>query len=78
MQNRILYTLLGLVAAILVVRASVFTVNEGQLAIKSIGGEIVNANFEPGLHFRIPLFPCSPIPFSPPLQVICINLVLPP
>ncbi|HXI78554.1 MAG TPA: protease modulator HflC [Steroidobacteraceae bacterium] len=55
MQNRILYTLLGLVAAILVVRASVFTVNEGQLAIKSIGGEIVNANFEPGLHFRIPL-----------------------
>jgi modulator of FtsH protease HflC len=55
MQNRILYTLLGLVAAILVVRASVFTVGEGQLAIKSIGGEIVNANFEPGLHFRIPL-----------------------
>jgi membrane protease subunit HflC len=43
------------VAAILVVRASVFTVSEGQLAIKSIGGEIVNANFEPGLHFRIPL-----------------------
>jgi modulator of FtsH protease HflC len=55
MQNRILYTLLGLVAAILVVRASVFTVSEGQLAIKSIGGEIVNASFEPGLHFRIPL-----------------------
>jgi modulator of FtsH protease HflC len=55
MQSRILYTLLGLVAAILVVRASVFTVSEGQLAIKSIGGEIVNANFEPGLHFRIPL-----------------------
>jgi membrane protease subunit HflC len=55
MQNRILYTLLGLVAAILMVRASVFTVSEGQLAIKSIGGEIVNANFEPGLHFRIPL-----------------------
>jgi modulator of FtsH protease HflC len=55
MQNRILYTLLGLVAAILVVRASVFTVGEGQLAIKSIGGEIVNANFEPGLHFRVPL-----------------------
>ena len=55
MQNRILYTLLGLVAAILVVRASVFTVSEGQIAIKSIGGEIVNASFEPGLHFRIPL-----------------------
>jgi modulator of FtsH protease HflC len=55
MQNRILYTLLALVVFILVVRASVFTVNEGQLAIKSIGGEIVDSNFEPGLHFRIPL-----------------------
>ena len=55
MQNRILFLLLGLVAVILVVRASVFTVSEGQLAIKSIGGEIVDANFEPGLHFRIPL-----------------------
>jgi len=55
MQNRILYILLGLVAVILVVRASLFTVTEGQLAIKSIGGEIVDANFEPGLHFRIPL-----------------------
>ncbi len=55
MQNRILYTLLGLVALILLVRASVFTVSEGQLAIKSIGGEIVDTNFKPGLHFRIPL-----------------------
>jgi membrane protease subunit HflC len=55
MQNRILYALLGLVAVILLVRASVFTVSEGQLAIKSIGGEIVDANFQPGLHFRIPL-----------------------
>jgi modulator of FtsH protease HflC len=55
MQNRILYTLLGVVAVILVVRASVFTVSEGQLAIKSIGGEIVQSEFEPGLHFRIPL-----------------------
>jgi membrane protease subunit HflC len=55
MQNKILYALLALVAFILVVRASVFTVTEGQLAIKSIGGQIVDANFEPGLHFRIPL-----------------------
>jgi membrane protease subunit HflC len=55
MQNKILYALLALVAFILVVRASVFTVAEGQLAIKSIGGQIVDANFEPGLHFRIPL-----------------------
>ena len=37
MQNRILYILVALVVVILVVRASVFTVSEGQLAIKSIG-----------------------------------------
>src|ERR1700719_1450278 len=55
MQNRALYILLGLVAAILLIRASVFTVTEGRLAIKSIGGEIVDSNLQPGLHFRIPL-----------------------
>src|SRR5450631_1473244 len=55
MQNRMLYVLLGLVAAILLIRASVFTVNEGRLAIKSVGGEIVDSNIAPGLHFRIPL-----------------------
>jgi membrane protease subunit HflC len=55
MQNRLLYILLALVAVILVARASVFTVSEGQLAIKSTGGKIVESNFEPGLHFRIPL-----------------------
>jgi membrane protease subunit HflC len=55
MQNKILYTLLALVVLILVVRASVFTVSEGQMAIKSIGGEIVDSTFTPGLHFRIPL-----------------------
>jgi membrane protease subunit HflC len=55
MQNKVLYILLGLVAAILLVRASVFTVAEGKLAIKSVGGQIVDSNFAPGLHFRIPL-----------------------
>jgi modulator of FtsH protease HflC len=55
MQNRLLYILIGLVAAILILRASLFTVSEGQLAIKSTGGEIVESNFEPGLHFKIPL-----------------------
>jgi membrane protease subunit HflC len=55
MQNKLLYALLALVVFILVVRASVFTVSEGQLAIKSIGGEIVDSTFAPGLHFRIPL-----------------------
>lgn len=55
MQNRLLYLLLGLVAVILVGRASVFTVGEGQLAIRSTGGEIVDADYTPGLHLRIPL-----------------------
>jgi modulator of FtsH protease HflC len=55
MQTRVLYILIGIVAFILVVRASVFTVSEGQLAIKSIGGEIVEYELQPGLHFRIPL-----------------------
>jgi membrane protease subunit HflC len=55
MQNRVLYTLLALVAVILVGKASMFTVSEGQLAIKSIGGQIVDSNYQPGLYFRIPL-----------------------
>jgi modulator of FtsH protease HflC len=55
MQNRLLYILIAIVAAILILRASLFTIAEGQLAIKSTGGEIVESNFEPGLHFKIPL-----------------------
>ena len=55
MQTRLLYILIAIVVGILLVRASVFTVSEGQLAIKSIGGEIVESELQPGLHFRIPL-----------------------
>jgi len=55
MQNRILYSLLVLVAVIFVVRARLFTVSEGQLAIKSTGGQIVEADFKPGLHVKIPM-----------------------
>lgn len=55
MQNRVLYILLAVVATLLVVRASVFTVGEGQLAIKSAGGEIVDSNYQPGLHFKLPI-----------------------
>jgi membrane protease subunit HflC len=35
---------------------SAFTVNERELAIKLQVGEVVQAHYEPGLHFRIPLF----------------------
>jgi len=55
MQNRMLYIMLGLVIVILVGRASVFTVGEGELAIKSTGGDIIDADYAPGLHFKIPL-----------------------
>jgi len=55
MQTKILYLMIALVAFILIARASVFTVSEGQLAIKSVGGEIVESDYQPGLHFRIPL-----------------------
>jgi membrane protease subunit HflC len=44
-----------LVAVILIGRASVFTVGEGDLAIKSTGGDIIDADYAPGLHFKIPL-----------------------
>ncbi len=34
---------------------SAFTVNERELAIKLQVGEVVQANYEPGLHFKIPV-----------------------
>jgi membrane protease subunit HflC len=55
MQTRVLYIMIGIVAFILIVRSSLFTVSEGELAIKSTGGEIVDSNYKPGLHFRVPL-----------------------
>jgi len=35
---------------------SAFTVNERELAIKLQVGQVVQANYEPGLHFKIPVF----------------------
>jgi membrane protease subunit HflC len=35
---------------------SVFTVGERELAIKLQVGKVVEANYEPGLHFKIPVF----------------------
>jgi modulator of FtsH protease HflC len=48
-----------LVAAGLVLVAlglSAFTVNERELAIKLQVGQVVQAHYEPGLHFKIPVF----------------------
>lgn len=35
---------------------SAFTVNERELAIKLQVGQVVQANYEPGLHFKVPVF----------------------
>jgi membrane protease subunit HflC len=43
------------VAAVLLVRASVFFVDEREYVIKLRFGEIVEANYAPGLHFKMPL-----------------------
>ena len=34
---------------------SAFTVNEREIAIKLQVGEVVRSDYEPGLHFKIPL-----------------------
>ena len=41
--------------ALIVVGLSAFTVNERELAIKLRVGEVVRANYEPGLHWKIPI-----------------------
>jgi len=47
-------SVIGLVLAALVVSASVFVVDERELAIKFRLGEFVRADYEPGIHFKIP------------------------
>jgi membrane protease subunit HflC len=47
--------LIVLVAVVIVVRMSVFTVDEREHALKFRFGEIVQADYEPGLHLKIPL-----------------------
>jgi len=49
-----LLVLLGL--ALVGIGLSAFTVNERELAIKLQVGEVVNAEYEPGLHWKIPVF----------------------
>lgn len=41
--------------ALIILGMSVFTVNERELAIKLQVGEVVRSDYEPGLHFKIPL-----------------------
>ena len=41
--------------ALVILGLSAFTVNERELAIKLQVGEVVRADYEPGLHFKIPI-----------------------
>ncbi len=54
MSPRITILLLLLVAAGAGIAMSVFTVDEREYAIKFRFGEIVRADYEPGIHFKIP------------------------
>lgn len=55
MANKIYALLAVLVLAGLGISMSVFVVHEREQAIKFRFGEIIKADFEPGLHFKIPL-----------------------
>ena len=48
-------TIFGAVALV-ILNLSAFTINERELAIKLQVGEVVKADYEPGLHFKIPFY----------------------
>ena len=43
-----------LVAILLVISNSIFTVDERELALKFRFGEVIKADYEPGIHFKVP------------------------
>ena len=55
MATRILAILIAVIAGFWLVTNTIFQVRETELAIKFRFGEIVKSNFEPGLHFMIPV-----------------------
>jgi len=54
MSSKFNLVLVGLVLVATVVRMTVFTVDEREHVIKFRFGEIVKADYQPGLHFKIP------------------------
>tara|TARA_B100001250_G_scaffold58270_1_gene45266 strand:- start:926 stop:1789 length:864 start_codon:yes stop_codon:yes gene_type:complete len=48
-------TIFGAIALV-ILNLSAFTINERELAIKLQVGEVVQADYEPGLHFKIPFY----------------------
>ena len=55
MSPRLNLLLIVAVVSVVVVRMSVFTVDEREHALKFQFGEILRADYEPGLHFKVPL-----------------------
>jgi membrane protease subunit HflC len=55
MSGRGYLPLIVIGVAILLFSMSAFTVREQELAVKFKWGEVVNADYEPGLHFLVPL-----------------------
>jgi membrane protease subunit HflC len=55
MSTRATFLLLILAGAVVLVSMSVFTVDEREYAIKFRFGEIVKADYGPGLHFKLPI-----------------------
>lgn len=49
------FSLLLLAAVVALAAASVFTVDEREFAVKLKFGEIIRTDFEPGLHFKVPV-----------------------
>jgi modulator of FtsH protease HflC len=56
MANRAFLSIVALIAAIFVLAMATFTVRETELAMKFRFGEIVRADYKPGLHFMVPFY----------------------
>ena len=56
MANRGFLTIVGLVVGLLLIAMATFTVRETELAMKLRFGEIVRADYKPGLHFKAPFY----------------------
>lgn len=56
MSNRGVFLLIGIVVLSILVYASTFTVSEKEYAIRIAVGKFDKSNFEPGLHFKVPLY----------------------
>ena len=56
MANRGFLSIVALVVGALLIAMSTFTVRETELAMKFRFGEIVRADYKPGLHFKVPFY----------------------